>query len=108
MRGLIKIGDREIEMAANAASPFIYSKIFQEDFEQNVESVTSWRKMTYVMVKQAELGEKELLKGTCTEEDFIDWLIEFEPMDFVELMEKATDLYMKQKEPKSVPKNQAG
>lgn len=108
MRELIKIGDREIEMAANAASPFIYSKIYKEDFEQAAESVTSWRKMTYVMVKQAELGEKELLKGTCTEEDFVEWLIEFTPMDFVALIEKATELYMKQKEPKSVPKNQAG
>ena len=108
MKDTFTIGDREIEMAANAASPFIYGKIFNDDFENSAQDVDTWRKMTFVMVKQAEVGEMELYSGKLKEADFIDFLARFSPMDYSELMEKATDLYMRQQKHKSTPKNKAG
>ena len=32
MRGIVKIGERDVDMLANGASPFIYKKIFHKDF----------------------------------------------------------------------------
>lgn len=107
MRGTFKVDDREIELAANAASPFLYSKIFQSDFEQDAESVTAWRKMTFVLAKQAELGEKELFKGKVSEADFVEWLAQFTPLGFGELIGEAANLYAKQQEPKTRPKDAA-
>lgn len=105
MRDVYRKNDREIEMAANAASPFIYSKIFHEDFEKDAESIMAWRKMTYVMVKQAEVGEAELLKGKLTEADCIMWLTEFDPLEFADILNFAAELYAKQQKTKSTPKN---
>lgn len=105
MRDKFVIDDREIELAANAASPFIYSKIFNEDFEKDAESIMAWRKMTFVMAKQAELGETELLKGKLTELDCIEWLAQFTPIDFAELINVAAELYARQQKTKSTPKN---
>ena len=36
MRGTVKIGQRDVDMLANAASPFIYKKIFHKDFLMTV------------------------------------------------------------------------
>jgi len=105
MRDVFKNDEREIPMAANAASPFIYSKIFNEDFEKDAESIMAWRKMTYVMVKQAEVGEEELLKGKLTESDCIMWLTEFDPLEFADILNFAAELYAKQQKTKSNPKN---
>ena len=104
MRDTLKIGEREITMAANAASPFIYQKIFQEDFERDAESVMAWRKMAYVMYKQAEIGETELLKGKGSEADFVEWLTGFDPLEFADVIEFAAGLYARQQKSKSVPK----
>lgn len=103
----IKIADREIEMAANAASPFIYGKLFHEDFENSASSIESWRKMAFVMAKQAEIGEIELYNGKITEQDLVEWLAQFDPMDFSEIIEKASNLYTRQKKTKSNPKEKA-
>ena len=105
MRDVFKNDEREIPMAANAASPFIYSKIFNEDFEKDAESIMAWRKMTYVMVQQAKVGEAELLKGKLTESDCIMWLAEFDPLEFAEIINFAAELYAKQQKTKSTPKN---
>ena len=108
MRDKITINDREIEMAANAASPFIYQKIFHEDFETIAKDVNAWRKMCFVMAKQAELGEVELYNGKLTETDCLIWLMDFDPMDFADLLNFAADLYSRQQKTKSTPKKQAG
>jgi hypothetical protein len=105
MRDVFKNDEREIPMAANAASPFIYSKIFNEDFEKDAESIMAWRKMTYVMVQQANVGEAELLKGKLTESDCIMWLTQFDPLEFADILNFAAELYAKQQKTKSTPKN---
>lgn len=105
MRDVFKNDEREIPMAANAASPFIYSKIFHEDFEKDAESIMAWRKMTYVMAQQAKVGEAELLKGKLTEADCILWLTQFDPLEFAEILNFAAELYAKQQKTKSTPKN---
>jgi len=107
MRDTVTIGDREITMAANAASPFIFGKIFHEDFENRADSVEAWRKMAFVMVKQAEIGEQELLDCKATEKDFVEWLMQFEPLEFADIITAAAELYSKQEKPKSRPKNKA-
>lgn len=108
MRSTISIGERDVEMAANAASPFIYHKIFGEDFllktQDGSGDIELYIKMAFVMAKQAEIGEADMMKGKVTETDFIQWLAEFENMDMINALPEILNVYMKQKKTSSVPK----
>ena len=108
MRKTVKLADREIELAANAASPFIYGKIFKdEDFELGAESFGKWRRMAFVMAKQAEIGTIELYDTSLTEKDFFEWLMQFDTMEFTEIINAAVELFSAQAKPKSHPKEKA-
>lgn len=107
MFGRVKIGQREVEMAANAASPYVYKLIFREDFllqtQQKEVSPDIFEKMGFVMAKQAEAGTLEELRK-LTEEDFYEWLSGFEAMDLLEATAQIMDLYAKNEEKTSIPK----
>lgn len=109
MKGTVNIGGVAVKMTANAASTFIYGKIFHEDFEKIAPAgdTDTWKKMMFVMVKQAEIGEMELYKGKVTEADFIAWVSQFEYMDLVDAVNDASDLFVAQKKTKSRPKAKA-
>ena len=109
MRGKIMIGNREIEMAANAASPFYYKEIFKEDFllkaQETPPDVNIFVKMGFIMAKQAEKSFSEMMKLPA--EEFFTWLDQFEPMDVLNAAGEISNLYMGQTESSSIPKNEA-
>lgn len=108
MRGKIMIGNREIEMAANAASPFYYKEIFKEDFllkaQETPPDVNIFVKMGFIMAKQAEKSHAEMMK--LPPEEFFNWLSEFEPMDILNSAGEISNLYMGQTEQMSAPKSE--
>jgi hypothetical protein len=106
MRGAIKIGTKDVEMLANAASPYLYSQLFHEDFLQilqNNPSANIFEKMGYVMACQASMPIEELFKGLKLE-DFYKWLGEFEPMDILNASKEIAELYAGQEVQLSSPK----
>ena len=110
MKGTIKLGVNDVEMVANAASPFIYRSIFKEDFlaktqEENPDAGII-QKMGFVMVNQAKTGKmSELL--SLTYDDFLEWLTQYDPLDLIEASGDISDLYMAQTKTLSNPKEKA-
>ena len=111
MYGKVKIGEKEVGMLANAASPYIYKQVFGEDFLVEVQKPTPasdlFQKMAFVMAKQAETDKiAELMKVKL--DGFYEWLGQFEPMDIMIATKEISELYFSQTKSMSVPKSEGG
>lgn len=111
MRKEITIGEETVEMVANAATPFVFLKIFKDDLlkgmQKDPDDFLRYERLAFVMAKQADTPTAELLSGKITEEDFIAWLSEYEAMDMVDAANEAVSLYLSSKKGQSVPKTPA-
>lgn len=111
MYGKVQIGDREVELVANAASPYRFKQIFREDFlkraietnENEAESIDLFVKMGFIMAKQAEKADFSKLN----EDVFIAWLEEFEPNDVQIAAGDIANIYSGNAETKVSPKRKA-
>lgn len=106
MRGTIKIGAKDVEMLANAASPYLYNQLFHEDFLQilqNNPAANVFEKMGYVMYCQANKPIEELFRGLKVD-DFYKWLSKFEPMEILNASKEIAELYAGQEVQLSSPK----
>lgn len=94
----LTIDGKEIEFAANAATPFRFKQVFKKDLfailgnedkaqNEGVEAVTQ---LAYIMAKQAEKADMNKLN----EDGFIEWLEGFGSMAFVESAEDILNVYM--------------
>lgn len=108
MRRAITIGNEKVELAASAATPFIYQKIFHEDIlretQKDPENVSNYIKLAFTMAKQAETESSELMKGSVTYDDFMAWLDQFEMLDIMDSLKDALALYQESRKGTSVPK----
>lgn len=110
MYGKVHIGEKEIEMVANAASPYIYRQVFHEDFLKKIQEKDVdpdlFVKMGYIMSKQAEAGAKmsDLMKLTI--DGFYSWLFEFEAMDVLTASAEISNIYLGQTGELSTPKTE--
>lgn len=110
MHGIVKIGNKEVGMTANAASPYLFKQIFHTDFLQETQKkdfdTSIFSQMGFVMAKQAETDKiSELLK--LNETAYIEWLMGFEATDIITAADNILTLYMGQTLTSSVPKNEA-
>lgn len=111
MKDSVQIGNKQMEMVANAATPFVYKQIFHKDLLLEINNmsgdapdVACFTRLAFVMTKQGEgLDIKALMD--LKEADFFAWLVDFEPMDFVQATGKITSLYFGQTIAMSVPKS---
>lgn len=103
----VTIDGREVELAANAATPFRYKQVFQRDLlqilgnekkaeEEGVEAVTQ---LAYIMAKQAEGVDMNKL----TFDEFIAWLEGFSAMAFIEAAEDIVNAYMETTQTSATP-----
>lgn len=110
MKGTVNINGKEVELVANAASPYLYRQIFQEDFLRKIQEkepdTDIMQRMGYVMAMQATKSTAEVLK--LTQKDFIEWLCDFDPLDILTATEDITALYFKQTAKTSSPKKAGG
>ncbi len=94
----ITIDGRELELSANAATPFRFKQVFKKDLfailgnedkaqNEGVEAVTQ---LAFIMAKQAEKADMNKLN----EDGFIEWLEGFGSMAFVESAEDILNVYM--------------
>ena len=83
MYGKVTIGGKEVELVANAATPYRYQQIFHEDYLKKVTGKEEadpndfFAKIGFVMAMQA--AKKDLSKINV--ESFYRWLEEFEPSE---------------------------
>lgn len=100
MYGKIMIGQHDVEMAANAASPYYYRKVFQEDFlaliQEKEPQTDLMQKMAFIMAMQARHGEDAAALNKLSEAEYMKWLSGFEPLDVLMATEDITSLYFRQ------------
>ena len=101
MRATIAIGDQTVEMASNGAIDIIYRQVFHEDavklqYEMADDDVAGMLncmiRMGFVMAKAAEISSaRELMQ--LTEDDFVDWLMQFDRAEYVGALPQIRDVY---------------
>ena len=107
MRDTITIGDKDVTLAATAATPFLFKKIFGRDFlKESQEDATNTE--LYIMLGFVMTQDpNEILKGGVKERDFFDWLSQFDYIDIINALPSIVNLYASQKKGASIPKNPA-
>lgn len=94
----VNVDGKEIELVANAATPFRFKQIFKRDLlqilgnEEKAESegVEAVTELAFIMAKQAEGVDMNKLN----EEEFINWLEDFSAMAFINSAEDILSVYM--------------
>lgn len=109
----VRIGDREVALCANAATPVRYRQVFGKNIlkyligEAAAEEQTAMLpELAYIMARSAEKADMNRLSI----DDYIEWLEDFGAMDFVN-QQTASDImrvYQNQKLPDSVSKKKKG
>lgn len=90
MYNVVKIGEKEIPMLCMASVDTSYWHIFHEDpiklqstgAADDGDIINFVMKMGFVMAKFAELKDGKKLRA-LTEDDFLDWLDQFERTDYL-------------------------
>lgn len=106
MYGKVMIGEKEVELVANAATPYRYKAIFHEDFLKKIKGQEEadpndfFAKLGYVMAMQAE--KKDMSKLSM--ETFYKWLEEFEPSDVFNACDGIAEVYAGNTETSTDPK----
>lgn len=116
MRKTLNFNGKSVNLECNAATPLVGKRIFNIDFLQffqksndieDAERIDKFERVAFTMAMQAEEGTKGAMAKT--EDDFIDWLAEF---DFQEIMQnvlkEAASLWTDTQSPASVPKKESG
>ena len=111
MFGKVKIGTSEIEMLANAATPYRFKQVFRMDYLKAInaedsdgfDKVDLFVKMGFIMASQAAGADMAKL----TEESFYEWLSAFEPMDVNMSVDKIATLFNGNAEQTATPKEPA-
>lgn len=128
MKKIINVGNKQLECACNALTPFIYTEVFGRDFLKVVVSFRTYAnkdannfsddemsditvktrafsEMLFVMNKQHQIEKaNDLMK--LTKADYYDWLSEFEQGDFgINVMSEVLSLWQGQADTKVEAKN---
>lgn len=101
MRAVISIGEKDVPMVSNGAIDIIYRQVFHEDivklqYEMGDDDIPGllncMMKMGFIMAKAAELDNvRELMQ--LTEDDFVEWLMQFDRAQYIEVLPKIRDVY---------------
>lgn len=107
MTSIVKIGDHEIAMTANAATCYRYKQIFKKDLFQLFKSpdslgVETIQELAYIMMMQEA---KALDKANF--DNYMTWLEDFDPMDFAGASAEIVNVYAAQQKTSSTAKKKA-
>lgn len=85
----VTIGDKEVILVANGATPYRYKMVFGSDLMKELTEIADTEdvgtamdvvsRLAFIMTKQAEHADMNALN----EELFIEWLEQFETMDMI-------------------------
>ena len=116
MKTMITVGEKEINLLANAATPIRYKMVFGEDIMVTFNQINNNKRdsgeilditsqLAYIMNCQAECDKNEL--KNISRETYIEWLEDFDSMAFVNASEAIINVYLGQTETTSKSKNVA-
>lgn len=109
MRQTILIGTKNIDMVANAATPFRFRNVFKKDLlkifsntsEDNMSAqLEAGQMLAFIMAKQAEGVDMNKI----TEEQFYTWLEDFSSTDMYDSLEDIVNLWQATESTASKPK----
>ena len=96
MTGKTNIGGIEIELKANAATPFRFKQAFGLDFFQistedltDAQAVDTYQRLAYIMAMQAEGADMSKLN----EDTFLAWLEQFDAQAMIEGLTDVASIY---------------
>lgn len=99
----VQVGEKELNLLANAATPIRYKMVFGEDIMVAFNQINSEKRDTgevlnitsqlaYIMNCQAEYDKKAL--SMVSKESYLEWLEDFGSMDFVNASEAIINTYL--------------
>lgn len=103
----IKIGNKDVKLNANAATPILYRTKFNRDLMQDLAPMFSeegtpyevYAMLAYIMAQDA---------GEEVPEDYVDWLRGFDGLfDIVEALEDIMDVWNRSQQKTVTPKKKA-
>lgn len=116
MKKIIKIGEKECTLEAVASLSIIMKRTFKTNIFSEFQNYDPEKpgaiddklelimELAYVMNKQAETKTiKEMLN--LNEENYIEWLSDFEPLDFVNAGADILNVYLCSRETETEAKN---
>ena len=96
MTGTVNIGGIDVEMTANAATPYRFKQAFGLDFFQlstedlsDAQAVETYQKLGYIMAMQAKGADMSKLN----EETFFAWLEQFDGNAMIEALTGVAAIY---------------
>ena len=106
----IAIGGKEYIFAANAATPFRYKQLFNEDLfvifskasnsDESAALAETVARLAYIMIRQAEKADM----NNISMDDFLTWLEDFGPMDLMLAGEDIMNFYLSSSNGSIIPK----
>lgn len=108
---------KEITLECNAASPIIHKRLWGDNLMtgfQNIKTTETdellefMERVVYTFAKTAELGTREVLKIENKEDDFIDFLTQFEILELAggNILNTVLEMWGANTETSSEQKNQ--
>lgn len=115
MTEVIIIGDKPVEMRADGATPFLYKQAFSKDLIKIFSDATDGADTAVASEMAAELGfimaqqakSPDPLKVTLAKSEFMQWLVQFEPLDLATSAIDIIDLYISTYKTDSTAKKKA-
>lgn len=115
----VNIGEKVVNLLANAATPVRYKMVFRQDLmvelnqinkatRDDAEVTDIISRLAYVMARQADSKDENFDMGKANADDYIDWLEEFGPTDFLRASEAIIELYFGDMRGNSKPKKGKG
>ena len=113
----ITVGEKELNLLANAATPIRYKMVFGSDLMVEFNQLNTGKKdggemleittqLAFIMNRQADCDKREL--AALSKDSYIEWLEDFGPMDFVNASEEIINTYLGTTGTSSKPKKAAG
>lgn len=105
MNKTLAIDGKDMEFAANAATPIRFNQVFREDLMKvaqgdNADYYGTITKLAYIMNAQARgEGYKDM-----NFDAFVEWLEGFSSMAFVDKADEIIEIWMDSNDTKSTPK----
>lgn len=103
MMKTVTVGEKELNLLANAATPIRYKMVFGSDLMVEFNQLNTGKKdggemleittqLAFIMNRQAECEKKEL--SSLSRDSYVEWLEDFGAMDFVNASEAIINTYL--------------